>query len=181
MTCFRWDDEGLFVASSTSLSREFLVMWTVYDVEADKLELHEVNHVWCICAHELFTGENYEWGPDEIPQAVEFLNKSKRLIAHNQVWFDLEVLKKLFGLEYKGTVIDTLILSRLANPDRQRPFDYQGKAGPHSLEVWAHRLGMPEKIQHEDWSKFSPEMLERCKRDVATNVAVYKALYRELV
>ncbi len=155
-------------------------MWAVFDTEANNLELHDITRVWCVAAQELFTGETYEWGPDEIPQAVAFLNKCQRLIGHNIIGYDLPVLRKLYDLDFSGTVIDTLILSRLSSPDRQRPFDYAGKAGPHSMEVWGHRLGLPEKIQHEDWSQYSEEMMNRCKRDVQTNVAVYQALFREM-
>ena len=40
-------------------------------------------------------------------------------------------------------------------------------------------FGVP-KPKHEDWSKFSPEMLHRCREDVKINVLVYEALLKEL-
>ena len=66
-------------------------------------------------------------------------------------------------------IIDTLVFSRLFNPVRE---------GGHSLAIWGGKLGYP-KIEFEEFDKFSKEMLDYCKRDVALNVKVYKSLQKE--
>jgi DNA polymerase-1 len=63
-------------------------------------------------------------------------------------------------------VTDTLVLSRLADPQRE---------GGHSLENWGQLLGCP-KGEHNDWDNYSQEMVEYCKQDVLVNVKVYYAL-----
>lgn len=144
--------------------------------------------VHCIVATDVSTEEIYVYhnGPDDwgrvgdVAAGVERLRSASTLICHNQVAIDLHVLRHLFGFEYKGAVIDTLILSRLLNPDRPRPYGMKGKAGPHSLESWAYRLGNQiEKVQHEDWETFDENMLRRCINDVRINLNVYRTLLKE--
>ena len=49
------------------------------------------------------------------------------LVAHNGIGFDFPVLNKLWNMKIKlNQVMDTLVLSRLLNPQR----------GKHSLSVW---------------------------------------------
>lgn len=155
----------------------------VFDIEADKLEISEVKTIHCICALDVETEDEYEFVNNgtinNIADGVGLLASAGTLIGHNIIDYDLPVLNRLYDLKFNGVALDTLILSRLMNPDRQNPFTYQGKAKAHSIEVWGHRLGKSPKLQMEDWSVFTPEMLQRCKEDVATNWAVYKALYQE--
>lgn len=155
-------------------------MWLVADTEYNALELDKVTNVWCLCATDLFTDISYEFGPDEIEQGIKLLNSAQRVIGHNILFADKPVLEKLYGWKYDNMILDTLILSRLAYPDRLRPFGYTGKAGPHSIECWGYRLGM-QKPEHSEWDKYSPEMLVRCKEDVKIGVQVYKAIYKEMM
>jgi len=156
-----------------------------YDVEGNALELQDVTKIHCLCTYDSETGQQNDYYNDgfidTIADGVGHLAAASHLIAHNQIWYDLPVLKKLYGFEPKGEVIDTLIMSRYLNPDRVTPFNYEGpdKNKPHSITVWSFRLGKKPKIQIEDWSKFTPEMLQRCKEDVMTNWEVYQALLKE--
>ena len=100
---------------------------------------------------------------------LAYMNTIDTLIMHNGVAYDLPLLKKLYGFNFKGRVIDTVLMSRLQRPNR--------KDG-NSLEAWGKRLGF-HKQEHEDWSQFSDDMLKRCETDVALNVKVYEALLKE--
>ena len=71
--------------------------------------------------------------------------------------------------DYKGKVIDTMLISQFLFPERP---------GGHSLEAWGEKLGFP-KVEHEDWSVFTPEMLHRCDTDVTLTYLVYQALCKE--
>lgn len=92
-------------------------------------------------------------------------------VFHNGIGFDVPVLKKLWDVEFtKESILDTLVLSRLANPSR---------SGGHSLRNWGNTLGFP-KGDHEDWSCLSPEMIDYCIRDTEVTQAVHNALLEEL-
>jgi len=60
-------------------------------------------------------------------------------------------------------------MSRLYNPERE---------GGHSLEAWGNKLGY-KKISFSDFSQYSEEMLEYCKRDVLLTEKVYHILLAE--
>ena len=93
------------------------------------------------------------------------------VIGHNLIGFDLPVLERLWGISVDPSrIVDTLVLSRLACPDRPKK---------HSLESWGDRLGFC-KGDHEDWSCLSLEMLEYCKRDVQLTEKVYQTITFEL-
>ena len=49
-------------------------------------------------------------------------------VFHNGIGFDVPVLNRLWGVAFgKGSVVDTLVLSRLSDPSR---------SGGHSLRNW---------------------------------------------
>jgi hypothetical protein len=155
------------------------VTQAVFDIEADALDARDVKNVWCIVIHDLQTGEQFKYGPENIQAGVEKLNSYGRCIGHNIISYDIPVLARFFNIRPDLQLIDTLVLSRLANPDRGLPWGWVGKREPHSIKAWAVRMGMKPKIEHDEWDKFSDAMMERCVHDVAINVAVYKALVQE--
>ena len=142
-------------------------MKLVFDIETDGLESTVVH---CLVAQEVDTGQVWAYGPDAIEDGVKLLNAAEQLAGHNIIGFDIPVLEQLTSFKLGDqTIIDTLVLSRLFNPVRE---------GGHSLAVWGTKLGL-DKIDFEDYEFFSQEMLDYCKRDVAVNVKVYKALKKE--
>ena len=143
----------------------------VFDIEASGIE--NVEHVWCYVSQDIETDEVYtsDIKSSNFAQNVYTdLLGVDLLCGHNIIRYDLPVLKSVLGVEYKGEVFDTLLMSQLLNPDRH---------GGHSLAAWAKRLGR-EKQEHDEWDKYSPEMLERCKTDVEINVLIYQALLKEM-
>lgn len=152
-------------------------MRLVFDLEGDDLR-HKATKVWCLVGYDLDEKKTYvSTNYDEIR---DILSNCDEIIGHNIIGYDLPVLKKLgiFVPPKEQKVTDTLVLSRLLNPDRKPPKGYKGKAGPHSIEVWGYRFGVP-KPEHEDWSQFSQEMLHRCKEDVRIQVRLYRYLMRK--
>ena len=95
----------------------------------------------------------------------------KEFIGHNIIGFDAPVIKKVLGVDlFKlGKVTDTLILSRLFKPVRE---------GGHSLRAYGIKFGY-NKINFDDFSEFSLEMLEYCIRDVKLTRKVYDLLQRQ--
>lgn len=150
----------------------------VGDIEADGL-LDSATRVWCGVFKDLSTEEVSKFGPSEVENMLSFLDSVDVLIMHNGIGYDWPLLKKLYGYEFKGRKVDTLIMSRLLNPKRTVPFNCPNKkVGPHSVEAWGWRLGRG-KPEHNDWSKFSPEMLHRCSEDVEIQCLIYRELIKE--
>jgi len=149
----------------------------VADLEADNL-LDEATQIWCGVFKDINTGEITKFEPDEIPDMLTFMDTVDVLIMHNGLGYDWPLLEKLHGYVYKGKKVDTLAMSRLQKPDRPRPWGLKGKAGPHSVEAYGVLSGR-SKPAHEDWSRFSPEMLHRCTEDVEIQHFAYKYLLEE--
>lgn len=149
----------------------------VFDIEGDGL-YETITKVWCIVAEDVDTGEVRKFGPDELSAACDYLNTASTIVGHNIIDFDLPVLSSLLGFVPSSStdIVDTLVLSRLLNPDREIP---SGCRGPHGLDAWGVRNHVP-KPKHEDWSQYSEEMLHRCTQDVRNNVITYRKLLREM-
>lgn len=168
-------------------------MEIVFDIEASGLNLPQydkkkaewmavADRVWCICLdavegeHLFLPYQLFSPGTEGMPELgadilTHVFRQATTLIGHNIIGYDLPLLKRLYGWEPDPhvKVIDTLVLSRLLNPDR----------GSHSLAAWGERLGYP-KGEYEDWSRYTPEMLSYCQRDVELTRQVYLALLEEM-
>lgn len=153
------------------------------DLEADGL-LGEATQVWCGVFKDIKSKAVFKYGPSEIPAMLKFLETVDVLIMHNGVSYDLPLLRKLHGFTFKGQIVDTLLMSRLQDENRRMPYGCpfikpNGKRiGPHSIEAWGYRVGRG-KVEHEDWSQFTPEMLYRCEEDVEILHLTYLALMEE--
>lgn len=154
----------------------------VGDLEANGL-LNQATHVWCGVFKDIKTKQVWKFTPDKIPQMLKFMDTCDVMIIHNGVGYDWPLLRKLYGYEYKGKKVDTLLMSRLQDENRRLPFGcptmHNGKrVGPHSLLAWGYRVGRG-KVDHEDWDNFTPEMLHRCSEDVEIGELVYYSLMEE--
>lgn len=153
------------------------------DLEANGL-LAEATQVWCGVFKDIRSKAVFRFTPEDIPQMLKFLDTVDVLIIHNGVGYDMPLLRELFDYRFKGQLVDTLLMSRLQDENRRMPYGCptvkpNGKRiGPHSIEAWGYRVGRG-KVEHEDWSTFSPEMLHRCEEDVEILHLTYLALMEE--
>lgn len=140
----------------------------VVDIETDALP---ATKVWLIGTMDLQTKEvrNFQQ-PFNIEEIQQWLNQYEEIIGHNFIDFDAMVLKELLGITFDMPITDTLVLSKLYNPQLENG---------HSLKAWGERLKFP-KGDHSDWSKFSPEMLEYCIQDLKVTGKVYEVLKDKL-
>jgi len=166
-------------------------------------KLNREANLWCIVIRNVGTNEVKYAVEGQITKEwmKEALKGCKYLIGHNVLKFDF-LVSKLFGvLDYSVgyldepdtlfgepvTLIDTLILSRLFNPDRH---------GGHSLESWGHRTGTKLKTEFRkiciekgyitkdepkgaEFRKYVPEMLDYCIDDTEVNRNTFLALVEE--
>ena len=153
----------------------------IADLESDGL-LDSATQIWCGVFKDVQTNEVFTFSPldgeDYIDRLLGFHDSCSVVIMHNGVGFDWPLLEKLYGYEYRGRKVDTLLISRLQNANRRAPPNCPNKRAPHSVEAWGYRVGK-NKLEHDEWDKFSPEMLERCKADVEIQHLMFKELIVE--
>ena len=142
-------------------------MRLICDIEANGLT---PDKIWCCVCKDIDTGEVTIFRDGDADEAREFFNQCEKVIGHNIIGYDAIWLNKLWKVGLKlDKIIDTLVLSRLANSFR---------AG-HSLRDWGEKLGV-YKDHHDDWSQWSQEMEDYCVQDVEVTEAVYNQLKKEL-
>ena len=168
----------------------------VFDLETNGL-LHDATRIHCVALHwsendttEAYNDEKYTSKPKELPMAaghyihtaLQWLEVADVLVGHNIIGFDIPIIKKLYNyFNPRGTIVDTLILSRLYHPNlydiddtyklrKEQKWNMIPKNlyGRHSLEAYGHRLGVykGEFSKTTDWKEWSPEMQEYCVQDV---------------
>ena len=127
-------------------------MTVTFDIETDGL-YYEASTIWCISIKcddnptQVFTNRPIAGSAGSITQGLAILSDATTLVGHNIISFDLPTIKKLYpDWEYSGKVLDTLIISKLANPnlmlgDANRKRLPPKLKGSHSLKAWGYRLG----------------------------------------
>lgn len=144
-------------------------MHVVADIETNGLL--NPDKIWCIVCKDVDTGEVYTFknvvdDEEERRRYLRFDANVTRYIGHNWLGFDYPVLSRLLGLPMETAVersIDTLVISKL--------LDYSRPNG-HSLEEYGKELGL-EKKEFSNFSKYSEEMVDYCKRDVEVTHKIY--------
>ncbi|MBR1173922.1 hypothetical protein JQ617_08150 [Bradyrhizobium sp. KB893862 SZCCT0404] len=145
-----------------------------FDIEANGF-LDTVTKVHCIYAKDRDTKEKFAFGPDQIPQALELLEKADETIAHFGIGYDFAALKKLYPDLRLKKETDSFIVVKVMRPSQKDADTGLVKAGrlpgklhgKHSIEAWGYRLGIQKlHADIEDWSEYTPEMGERCESDV---------------
>lgn len=158
--------------------------------------------VWVISFTDINTGEVISLERDGITKEAinNVLLPYKYIVLHNGIKFDL-LLLSLFGLiDYKigwleeedvlngraVRFIDTLIMSRLLNPDR---------FGGHSLKAWGQRVGefkddyrnkcieagyIDKKSEKgSEFLEWNPLMRPYCEQDTKVTAEVFKVLFTD--
>ena len=163
----------------------------LFDLESTGL-LRRGSQLHCIVARDLAGSDPLVWDAprDNLAEGVEQLRRADFLIGHNIQGFDIPLIKELYDFEPQGTVIDTLVLSRLFYPhiaDRdfeRRPLGMPQKLyGRHSLEAWGYRLKCfkGDFGKHEAaWDVYTPEMLDYCIQDTEVTVKLYELMLRRM-
>ena len=151
----------------------------IFDIETDGF-LKDVSTIHCLAIHDLDTKEDYVYNDqgsqEPISRGLQMLEDADSIIGHNIIGYDLPVISKLYSwFTNPGTVIDTLLLSRLFHADMMKldkkhnwkhmPLKLYGR---HSLESYGYRLGefKGEFGKSSDWKDWSEEMEDYCIQDV---------------
>ena len=147
----------------------------VYDIETDGL-LNECTKIWCLVAYSLDTGNilkysDHDSSLPDIEDGIAVLRNATLLVGHNIIGFDNAVIKKLYGVDLNGTVKchDTFVMSQVLSYKRKHK---------HGLKGWGEHISN-SKIDYDDWSGYSKEMLRYCVQDVNLNKDIYDVLTSE--
>jgi len=141
----------------------------VCDSEGDGLE---PTVFWCVVCKDVNTGEVFKFKLSEVKtEFIQFASTVEHWIGHNFISWDVPHFKRLLNLDIKvQNITDTLVLSRLAKPNR---------FGNHSIENWGRILGV-QKPPINDWSTYTDDMLHRCSEDVEITFKVWERLTKTL-
>ena len=173
-------------------------MKLIFDIETDNF-LEHCTTIHCIVAQSYDTGRVFEFGPSDIKKGLKLLQEADVLIGHNIMAFDIPAIKKLYPKwDTEAELYDTLIAAKFAYPDiKELDFrrlrkvmttpvtmrtelerEMMRNIGKHSLEAYGLRLGEHKGSFGKDvgFDKFTQEMLEYCKQDVAVNTKLYHKL-----
>jgi len=153
----------------------------IFDVETNGY-LNETTEIHCIVIKDIQSGKvgrfhDYWSLPSDGPlsEGIDILHNAKLLIGHNISVFDLDALEKVTGRIFsaEGNYMDSMFMSCIVYPNMRK----------NSLEAWAVKLGLAEdeqKIQNEDWTKLTENMLNRCVSDVNINHKVFNYLLAKI-
>jgi len=154
-------------------------MTLVFDLETDGL-LHQATRIHCLVIHDSEDNTTISYNDQTLTETVVTgvtrLETADHIVGHNIIGFDLPIIRKFYPFfHYTGTVIDTLLLSRLYHNnmralDDKHKFKYMPIKlyGRHSLESYGYRLGeyKGDFSKTTDWKEWSQEMEDYCIQDV---------------
>ena len=176
----------------------------VFDLETNGL-LNDATRIHCLSLYwskddrlETFNDEPYADNAKDLPMAsghsittgIGWLEVADVLVGHNIIGFDLPIIKKLYPwFNPRGTIVDTLLLSRLYHPNlldidkkkcwKHMPLQLYGR---HSLESYGYRLNEYKGnfAKTTDWKEWSQEMQDYCEQDVVVTNKLCKHFHRYL-
>ena len=126
--------------------------------------------IWVVVTRNIDTDEWFTFKTPELLQT--YINNATEIVAHNGIFFDFPVLKRIWGITVKKSqVVDTLVLSRLYNPSLE---------DGHSLAAWGQRLGFAKGEFTDFDSGWSKEMEEYCIQDTLVTKKLYEHLTQEM-
>ena len=160
----------------------------IFDLEGNGL-LETITRLHCIVISELGKDHVYEYGPEQITEALAHLARADTLIGHNIQSYDLPVLRKLCEWAPRPAcrIVDTLIAGRLILPHlakidsevaaRAKDAAFGQIYGKYALEAWGVRLGIAKiGVEIDNFAEWSPEVQARCVSDVIVCKGLWQLL-----
>ena len=142
-----------------------------FDIEGNNL-YEGIDRFWCAWVKDPISGVKMGFRPHQFYEFISYLCEFDVLVGHNVVDFDVPALIKLGGKLPPKYIFDTIVLSRLLDPDRPTG---------HGLKAWGKELGVLKGDygeQEEAWDKFTEDMYTYCEQDVEVTCVLYEHLCR---
>lgn len=157
----------------------------IFDIETNGL-LDTVTKIWCIVTQDVDTKEirffssKSEDSRHTIQSGVKYLMDCDEIIGHYVLGFDVPCIKKFYPWFEPKKVTDTLVLSRLLNPDRGFGGKFKSSHAGHSVEAWAPKFNLTKvEVKNNDFSIFDDNLEARCRSDVEIQLQIYLSLLKE--
>ena len=140
-------------------------MRAIFDIESNGL-LDTITKIHCLSYLNLDTKEIKSL--TTYNEIIEFLTQDDlTLVGHNIICYDIPALEKILKIKIKAKLVDTLALSWLLFPTRDR----------HGLEIYGEEFGVL-KPKIEDWENLPIEVYcNRCEMDCKINLKVWEKEY----
>ena len=143
-------------------------MKVILDIETDGFNPSKIH---CIVAKDIDTNTIIIFDPERMYSFKNWAKDVDTFIMHNGLSFDAPVLNRLLNAEIlPGNIIDTLILSQLFNPIREKG---------HGLKAWGEKLNILKGGEGVNFLVYNKAMLDYCIQDVHITHAVYNELKKE--
>jgi hypothetical protein len=168
--------------------------YTEFDIESERISLVggilAISKIFCINIKindqpvQRFTHLYHPTSSGNLKAAVALLNSCDYIIGHNILGFDIPVIENCIG-KLTATPIDTLLISKeMFAKDTLKAIDYgipempPKLYGSFSLKAFGIRFG-DYKIQFEDFTKLTTEMLDYCDQDVELTYRLFEYLFSQ--
>lgn len=136
------------------------------DIEADNL-YDKATKVYCATLTNVITKEETHFLNDDAFQKWHEAHPNAIFVGHNFLAYDAPMLNRFWGMRIPATkVVDTFVLSQLYEPNMK---------GGHGLKNWGEKLRYP-KLDFDDFSGYSEEMLTYCRRDTRLTALLFLRL-----
>lgn len=137
--------------------------------------IKEASQVWVMWVQDLFDRSFTGYRGDEIVEGVKRLWAADWIGGHNIIQYDIPVLERVTGLPKPATCRpdDSLIRSRVLWPE-----SYKSPMQGNDLDAWGRWLVMRGKLEggkgafHGPWDRWTQEMDDYCRQDVAVHEAI---------
>lgn len=138
------------------------------DIETDGLD---AKVIWVMCWENIRTKETGKCIGEQEIKAFFDETAGSIYVGHNILKFDAPTINRLANTKLVvSKIVDTLVLSTLYSPSI--------KDG-HSLAAWGQRIGYG-KIEFNDWTKLSDEMITYCHKDVEITAELFRKITKVL-
>lgn len=139
----------------------------VLDIETDDVN---ATKIWVCVLRNVVSGSVRKFF--DAPSFNEFVRtECPVLVGHNVIGFDGPTLNRLWGAQLDESLfVDTLCLGRLYFPNIPEG---------HGLGAWGKRVRIP-KLEFNDFSKLTDEMVTYCVADTDVTRTVYRTLCKKM-
>lgn len=164
-----------------------------FDIESEpipKIGILGIKKIFCINIKindqpvQRFTHLYHPTASGNLQAAVKLLNSCDYIVGHNILGFDIPVIENNLG-KLTATPIDTILVSKLMfSKDTLVSIDYgipempPKLYGSFGLKAFGIRFG-DYKIQFEDFTKLTTEMLDYCDQDVELTYRLFMYLLEQ--
>ena len=164
----------------------------VFDIETNGL-YDTATTIHCISVKvndsntKVFTSRPIKGSAGTIQEGLDIISTADLIIGHNIINYDLPVICKLYPTFTYKEVLDTLLLSKLTNPnlmitDSLRKSIPPKLIGSHSLKAWGYRLRKYKGefgAEENAWDILTEEMVSYCRQDSEVTYSLYLKLLQK--